>query len=70
MPNFHRFQLMDWPFDRTPNLQAWFKRVAARDSYRVGLVEWQPEPLRAKFAEYVKKRQAEGTDISQFGSLS
>ena len=70
MPNFHRFRLMDWPFDRTPNLQAWFERVAARDSYRVGLVEWQPEPLRAAFAEYVKKRQAEGTDIRHYGSLA
>ena len=57
MPNFHRFQLMEWPFDRTPNLQAWFGRVAARDSYQFGPVDWQPAPLRAAFADYVAKRR-------------
>ncbi|MEP0940668.1 MAG: glutathione S-transferase family protein [Rhizobiaceae bacterium] len=70
MPNFHRFQLMEWPFERTPNLQAWFGRVAARDSYQVGLVDWQPAPLRAEFAKYVAKRRDEGTDIAQFGVLA
>ena len=70
MPNFHRFQLIEWPFERTPNLQAWFDRIVERESYQVGLVDWQPPPLRAAFAEYVAKRRAEGTDITQFGVLA
>lgn len=70
MPNFHRFKLMGWPFERTPNLMAWFERVSARPSYQEGLLDWQPEVVPGAFAEYTRKRRAEGTDVRAFGGLS
>ena len=56
--------------NRTPNLQAWFRRVAERDSYQAGLVAWQPDPLRQAFADYTAKRRAEGTHVSDYGVLA
>ncbi|KAG1715084.1 Tetrachloro-P-hydroquinone reductive dehalogenase [Nymphon striatum] len=38
MPNAHRFDLMGWPFERTPNLARWFERMQSRQSYKTGLV--------------------------------
>lgn len=70
MPNVHRFNLMEWPFDRTPLLAAWFERVAARESYRIGLTDWQNEAAIGRIADYTKLRQADGTDIRHFGSLA
>ena len=70
MPNVHRFQLMDWPFDRTPHLMAWFERVSARASYREALLNWQPETVKIAFADYTRRRQAEGTDVRAFGGLA
>ena len=32
MPNFHRFDLIGWPFDRYPHLSRWFAKASARDS--------------------------------------
>lgn len=66
MPNVHRFQLMDWPFERTPNLQNWFDRIAARPSYQEALLAWQPEPVAGKFSTYTKQRQEKGTDVRSF----
>lgn len=66
MPNVHRFRLMDWPFERTPHLQAWFERVSARPSYQQALVEWQPKPSIESFIAYTEKRQADGTDVRSF----
>jgi len=70
MPNLHRMSLMDWPLDRYPHLAAWFERVKARPSYRTALVDWEPEPARALFADYTTKRRAEGTDVRAFGALA
>lgn len=70
MPNFHRFNLMGWPFERTPSLKSWFDRVSARPSYQVALLNWQPEVVPGAFAEYTRKRRAEGTDVQAFGGLS
>lgn len=63
MPNFHRFDLMGWPFQTTPRLAKWFDRVKARESYARGLLDWEPQGALPAFAAYVAKRQAEGTDI-------
>ena len=63
MPNVHRFSLMGWPFERTPQLQRWFEQIAARPSYQLGLLDWQPEPLAGAFADYTEQRRAAGTDI-------
>ncbi len=70
MPNVHRFALMDWPFDRTPNLAAWFERVSSRPSYKNALLAWQDERAASTFADYTKTRQADGTDVRTFGGLS
>ncbi len=70
MPNFHRFNLMGWPFERTPSLKSWFDRVSARPSYQAALLNWQPEVVPGAFAEYTRKRRAEGTDVRAFGGLS
>lgn len=70
MPNFHRFNLMGWPFERTPRLNAWFERVKARPSYEKGLMEWQPEMIPGAFAAYTEKRRAAGTDVRAYGGLS
>lgn len=66
MPNVHRFRLMDWPFERTPHLQVWFNRVAARPSYREALLDWQHGAAIKNFEDYTRQRQAEGTDIRSF----
>lgn len=66
MPNVHRFRLMDWPFERTPHLQAWFERISARPSYQQALVEWQPKLAIESFIAYTEKRQADGTDVRSF----
>lgn len=69
MPNVHRFDLMGWPFGRTPHLSGWFDLVSQRDSYQTALVAWEPEGTAEKFAAYTEKRRAEGTDIRAFGGL-
>lgn len=66
MPNVHRFRLMDWPFERTPHLLAWFKRISQRPSYQSALLAWQPDPVAQDFAAYTLKRRAEGTDVRAF----
>ena len=70
MPNFHRFNLMGWPFERTPSLKSWFDWVSARPSYQAALLDWQPEVVPGAFAEYTRERRAEGTDVRAFGGLS
>ena len=69
-PNVHRFNLMGWPFERTPNLKAWFERVSARPSFQEALLNWQPDAVPGAFAEYTRKRRSEGTDVRAFGRLS
>lgn len=66
MPNVHRFRLMDWPFERTPHLQAWFERITERPSYRQALLDWQPVAVAEAFEEYTKRRQAEGNGVRSF----
>ncbi|MBO6510745.1 MAG: glutathione S-transferase family protein [Roseibium sp.] len=70
MPNFHRFALMGWPFEKTPYLQSWFERVSARPSYREALLNWQHEDVAGLFARYTEKRRSEGTGIASFGGLT
>ncbi|MEP3275549.1 MAG: glutathione S-transferase family protein [Stappiaceae bacterium] len=70
MPNVHRFNLMGWPFERTPHLQTWFSRVSDRPSYHDALLGWQNEHAVGAFASYTKKRRSEGSDIRAFGELT
>lgn len=68
-PNVHRVDLMFYPLDIHPNLNAWYKRLMERPSYRIGLVEHEPENAASTFAEYTKQRRAEGTDVTCYGPL-
>lgn len=70
MPNVHRFRLMDWPFERTPHLMGWFKRVSARPSYKQALLDWQNTPAMQSFEAYTRQRRAEGTDIRSFAHFA
>ncbi|MEP2978632.1 MAG: glutathione S-transferase family protein [Lentilitoribacter sp.] len=66
MPNVHRFKLMDWPFERTANVQRWFEEISKRSSYQEALLKWQAEPAVKTFSAYTKQRQGEGTDVRSF----
>lgn len=70
MPNVHRFSLMSWPFDQTPFLQQWFKRIIDRDSYKSALLSWQNESAMGLFSRYTQSRQQDKTDITRYGDLS
>lgn len=70
MPNLHRFDLMGWPYARTPHLKAWFDRVSQRPSYHDALEAWEEAQAIEAFRGYTGKRRAEGTDIRTFGGLS
>ena len=66
MPNIHRFDLIGWPFSRTPHLDAWFSRIQKRQSYQIGLVDWEVSDAINMFKNYTAQRRAEGTDIRSF----
>ncbi len=66
MPNIHRMALMDWPFERYPNLSRWKARIEALPCYQKGLVEWEPSRLLDAFADYVAQRKEAGTDVRSF----
>ena len=71
MPNIHRMNLMDWPFDRYRNLTRWFNQVKLRSSYQVALVNWENDGQAEGFRSYVKRRQIEtGIHVTEFGSLA
>ena len=70
MPNVHRFELMQWPFERTPYLKAWFDRVSTRPSYKAALLDWQPPEVSKVFAEYTLQRREQGTDVRAFGHFN
>lgn len=70
IPNFHRFDLMGWPFDRTQHLSRWFDRVSKRPSYVTALQEWENHDAIGTFRQYTERRRAAGTDIRTFGGLS
>lgn len=68
MPNAHRYDLMGWPYDRTPNVAIWMDRMRARGSYDTGLMAWQPPGIAENFAEYTETRRNEGSDVRAFMS--
>ena len=70
MPNVHRMALMDWPFERYPNLVGWFERVKARPCYQSGLVDWEPERARRAFRAYSERRADARTHVTNFGVLA
>lgn len=66
IPNFHRFNLMKWSFEETPNLKRWFASVSQRLSYNEAILEWQPKELIGMLDEYTMNRISSGTNITSF----
>lgn len=66
LPNAHRFDLMDWPWDRTPNLALWFERVSQRPSYKSALVEWENTHAIDIFRKYTAIRREKGTHLQSY----
>ena len=66
IPNVHRFKLMNWSFEKTPNLQRWFSLVSQRQSYKEALLEWQPAELLEMLNGYTMRRISAGTAVSSF----
>lgn len=70
MPNFHRMDLLRWPFERYPKLSAWFERASARDSYKTALEAWEPQPLFEVALPKLDERRAKGDGIDNYGVLA
>ena len=70
MPNFHRFDLLHWPFERYPHLSRWFAAASARDSYRTALEEWEPKGMLESVAPKIAERRAAGDGIESYGRLA
>ena len=70
MPNFHRFDLIGWPFDHYPQLSRWFAAAAARDSYRIALEEWEPQGFFDIVTPKLAARRDAGDGIETYGSLA
>ena len=64
--NFHRFDLIGWPFERYPNLQGWFKRVSARLSYKTALENWEPRNLLDTVMPRLAERRAAGDGVETY----
>jgi glutathione S-transferase len=65
-PNFHRFELIRWPFERYTNLRRWFSRVSARPSYETALEKWEPRELLEHVAPRLAARQASGDSVEYY----
>ena len=69
-PNVHRLDILGYPLGLHPNLNAWYQRIQARPSYISALQAQEPIKLLEHFGRYTQKRQAEKTDVRQFGPLA
>jgi glutathione S-transferase len=65
-PNFHRFDLIGWPFERYPDLQNWFSRICARPSYTSALQDWEPRELLELVAPRLAARKASGDGVESY----
>lgn len=70
MPNFHRFDLIGWPFARYPHLSRWFTAASARPSYRTALEEWEPQDLFDLVMPKLDARRTAGDGIETYGVIS
>lgn len=70
MPNFHRFDLIRWPFQRHPNLSRWFMSASSRDSYKTALEAWEPKPMLDVVLPKVESRQLNGDGVDSYGVLA
>lgn len=69
-PNFHRMDLLRWPIDRYPYLNAWFERVSARPSYESALESWEPKPLFEVALPVLDERRANNDGIDNYGPFA
>jgi len=65
-PNFHRFDLIGWPFERYPNLQNWFNGIRNRPSYKTALENWEPRELLELVAPRLAARKASGDGVENY----
>jgi len=65
-PNFHRFDLIGWPFERYPSLQNWFNRICTRPSYKTALENWEPRELLELVAPRLAARKASGDGVENY----
>jgi glutathione S-transferase len=70
LPNFHRFDLLRWPFQRHPNLSRWFMSASSRASYKAALSDWEPKPLLDSVVPRIEARQLRGDGIDRYGVLA
>lgn len=66
IPNFHRFDLIGWPFEKYINLKHWFSRVSARPSYETALEKWEPQELLDLVAPRLAARRASGDGVTTY----
>jgi glutathione S-transferase len=69
-PNFHRCNLMNWPFQNTPYLRSWFNRVSKRESFELGLLSWENKDVMKNLDSYTRQSKALRRDIRAFGTLA
>lgn len=70
MPNVHRFELMDWPIEKYPNVVKWHNHVRQTTSYKMGIVDWEPPHVRKILSDFVHSRAHEGYHVRKFGVLA
>lgn len=70
MPNVHRFELMDWPLEKYPNVVGWHKYVKESRGYKAGIVDWESAPTRELLSSFVHSRSEEGYHVRNFGELN
>jgi glutathione S-transferase len=68
--NVRRLDLMHYPLDNHPHLQAWYERFQAKPSYIKGISEHEIPPALADFNAYSLERAADGTGVRSFKPLA
>ncbi|MCP4320214.1 MAG: glutathione S-transferase family protein [Hyphomicrobiales bacterium] len=69
-PNVHRLDLMQYPFERHPNLLRWYRQIKERPAYRAGIASLEPPPAARAFDEYSSRLHGIGRGIGNFRPLS
>jgi len=44
-------------------LNRWSAALRARPSFQTAILDWEPQPIREFFAQYVESRRRDGTDV-------
>jgi len=70
MPNAHRFELMDWPVEKYPNVVNWHNQIKETKGYRAGIIDWEPTHVRELLSDFVHSRGNDGYHVCKFGVLA